>query len=154
MLLDLTKLNFDDELDDPVLAQEAQRAAEALDESVKSGDASDVMIHLAQWERKAIKSLKRGKGAAVLFETDLIPPAEQERISIELRAAKTTEDVRAIFYRPKTGLGERLMALRTTDPTLTAEEIEAEVKAQRGGVDDLIDQEWEGALEWARKAGA
>lgn len=106
-------------------------------------------LHLAQWERKAIKSLKRGKGAAVAFESNFIPPDTQERISIALKAAQTVEEVKAAFYAPKTALGQKLWSTRQEgiangQPLLTKDEIKA-------AGDDPISGEWDAAVDWARQ---
>lgn len=54
-------------------------------------------LDLQRWERKAIKGLKRFHSAAVRFESAAIPVPEQERIMLALKAAQTTEAVRAAF---------------------------------------------------------
>lgn len=104
---------------------------------------------LARWERKALKSLKRRMTAAVPFESDAIPLAEQERIHAALRTAQTVEEVKAAFYTPKTDLGRTLWAIRkegiaSGQPLLSEDEIKATS-------DDPIDSEWDAAVEWARQ---
>lgn len=53
--------------------------------------------HRMLWERKALKSWKRFKKAAVPFDTSAIPLPEQERITLALKEAKTVEDIKAVF---------------------------------------------------------
>jgi HK97 family phage portal protein len=54
-------------------------------------------LDMERWERKAIKSLRRFKTAAVRFESDAIPLPEQERIRAALAGATTAEEVKAAF---------------------------------------------------------
>lgn len=53
----------------------------------------------AKWMRKALKSLEKGKGAGVSFESDLITVDEHIRIANLLTAAKSPAEVRRIFER-------------------------------------------------------
>ena len=52
---------------------------------------------LARWERKALKALKLGKGAAVPFSSETIDADTHARISEALRAAQTPAAVKAAF---------------------------------------------------------
>ena len=50
-----------------------------------------------RWQRKALNALKRGKAAAVPFDSEHIPVDEHKRIALELLSAATAEDVKHIF---------------------------------------------------------
>jgi len=50
-----------------------------------------------RWQRKAQNALRRGKAAAVPFDSEHIPADEHKRISLELLSAVTAEDVKHIF---------------------------------------------------------
>ena len=52
---------------------------------------------LDRWERKALKALRNGKGAAVPFSSDAIDADTHARISEALRAAQTPTAVKAAF---------------------------------------------------------
>jgi len=52
---------------------------------------------LRRWERKALRRLREGKGAAVAFDSQVISPVEQSRIMLALQKAETPEEVKAIF---------------------------------------------------------
>ena len=50
-----------------------------------------------KWMTKAVKAVKRGESAAVPFDSDDIPGAEQERIRAALATCTTAEEVKAVF---------------------------------------------------------
>ena len=52
---------------------------------------------LQRWERKALNALKRGKSAAVPFESISIPPDMMEQIHSSLSECTTAGDVRTVF---------------------------------------------------------
>jgi hypothetical protein len=58
---------------------------------------TSVQAELRKWERKAIKSLERGKAANVPFESEVIPLSLSGAISGALEAARTPEDVKQVF---------------------------------------------------------
>lgn len=62
-------------------------------------DTSDVTkrSHLAQWQRKAIRSLQRGQGASVPFESADIPAVTRTIIISELRQCQTPAEVKILF---------------------------------------------------------
>jgi HK97 family phage portal protein len=54
---------------------------------------------LKRWERKALKALRAGRGAAVRFVSEAIPAEEAARISAALGAATTPDAVKAAFLK-------------------------------------------------------
>lgn len=52
---------------------------------------------MRKWERKALNALKRGKSAAVNFESDLIPASLSGAIQGQLEAAQNPTDLHKIF---------------------------------------------------------
>jgi hypothetical protein len=56
-------------------------------------------IELARWRRKALKSLRDGRGAAVRFESALLSEDERALVSADLAKAATRDDVLAAFDR-------------------------------------------------------
>jgi phage portal protein BeeE len=56
-------------------------------------------VQKAKWMRKALKSLEKGKGASVSFESEDIPSDEHARIAGLLSIAKTPAEVRSAFTR-------------------------------------------------------
>lgn len=54
-------------------------------------------LDLDRWQRKSIKSLSKGKGANVSFESDYIGEALAERISAGLAEATTPDGIKAVF---------------------------------------------------------
>ena len=78
---------------DPAPVEDApaeEAAPEAVDIFSKATD-------LDRWERKAIKALRGGKGAAVRFESSEIDADTHARISAALTAAQTVDAVKAAF---------------------------------------------------------
>lgn len=69
------------------------------------GETGDEDAHAAEaesedmkrWQRKAVKAIKDGKTAAVSFTSGNIPSGKAEVIRAGLSAAKTADDVRAVF---------------------------------------------------------
>jgi len=108
---------------------------------------------LDRWERKALKALKAGRGAAVRFESALIAPEEQARIRAALLTAEDAAVVKAIFLGKLTPEQRVALAARLGDVGATRAVLE-----ERGAwkadedVDALIDDELDAALDWARKA--
>jgi HK97 family phage portal protein len=109
---------------------------------------------LELWERKALKSFRRFKKADVSFDTNTVSLPEQVRIHEALKGADSIPAIKAAFRRPRTALGTALMDIRNrgTAPFLDEEEIDAEVKARRGGVDALLDSVDAEARQWAEEA--
>ncbi len=66
---------------------------EPLADTDETGKAED----LRRWERKALRRLREGKGAAVEFASTSIPQREADAISRALSKATTPEQVRAAF---------------------------------------------------------
>lgn len=64
------------------------------DDEMPVGEA--MRADLARWRRKAIKALKTGN-AAVIFESEAIPPELHADIWARLSACKSANDVRAVF---------------------------------------------------------
>ena len=60
---------------------------------------------LRLWRGKAIKSINSGKGAAVGFTSEAIPPELKAFIGASLECAETAEDVKAIFDLAKSRKG-------------------------------------------------
>lgn len=58
---------------------------------------SPLQDHLTKWRRKSTKSLKRGKGAQVPFDSEHIPPALAGAIYGQLSEAESDLDVKSIF---------------------------------------------------------
>jgi HK97 family phage portal protein len=54
-------------------------------------------LHLDQWERKALSSLKSGRGAAVPFVSDAIIEPERVAIETQLALCYTEAEVKAVF---------------------------------------------------------
>jgi hypothetical protein len=109
---------------------------------------------LELWERKALKSFRRFKKADVSFDTITVSLPEQARIHEALKGADSVPAIKAAFRQPRTALGEALMDIRNRGAALLLDEdeIEAEVKARRGGVDDLLDSVDAEARQWAEEA--
>ena len=76
---------------------------------------------LAKWQSKAVKAAAMGKPADVRFISTTIPDAEQARIRAGLAAARTVDDVRAVFApRPPDVLAGLLAELRAARRALEA----------------------------------
>ena len=60
-------------------------------------DEADLRSHLNKWRRKSSKSLKRGEGAAVEFESEFISPALNAAIYGALEGAETITDINTVF---------------------------------------------------------
>lgn len=67
------------------------------DEQMQDDSASVKKADLARWQRKAVGALKRGKSAAVSFESAAIPDAERAVLVDALPFAQTPAQVRAMF---------------------------------------------------------
>ena len=68
-----------------------------LNPSVAPGKATATGADLGKWERKAIKRVKNGQGAACTFESEELPETLTAAISGALEAAQTVADVQAVF---------------------------------------------------------
>lgn len=65
---------------------------------VDNGEPMDqVKAEKARWMRKALKAVKAGKPADVIFESEVIPSLEARHISAALVGCMTAEAVRAVF---------------------------------------------------------
>jgi hypothetical protein len=62
-----------------------------------SEDDEDAEEERRQWRRKALNALRRGKPAAVLFESKALPTHERLHIEQSLETATTAEEVRSAF---------------------------------------------------------
>ena len=169
------------ELDDPVLAQQARDALLDLQEEIAETKADalggyllpnappevvaavadrlalgaqagatfrDALVSdLAAWKRKAIKAVKAHKSAAVRFESAAIPPDEQARIRAALEGAQSAGDVVKAF-------GETRTPDLHSGAAEMSEDFDAplELKAVATVTEELIDAEWDAALDWAKKA--
>ena len=60
-------------------------------------DEADLRSHLNKWRRKSSKSLKRGEGAAVEFDSEFISPALNAAIYGALEGAETITDINTVF---------------------------------------------------------
>ena len=72
----------------------------ALDDVKKSSDPELMLDDMRRWELKSMRSLRRGKSAAVRFESDYIPADLAERVSERLSKATTPDAVKAAFIDP------------------------------------------------------
>ena len=79
-----------DQEDDDEPDQESESLPSTLPEKTMQDD-------LDKWRRKALNSLKRGKGAGVGFSSDEIPHALAAAIEGALDACETPEDVKSVF---------------------------------------------------------
>lgn len=82
--------------------QPAEDGAETQPEPVQGQQQpqNEKMISdMDRWQRKALNALKRGRPAAVDFESEHIPPLERQRIALELMSAATPEAVKGVFGR-------------------------------------------------------
>jgi hypothetical protein len=64
---------------------------------MQADSASIQKADLARWRRKSLASLRRGRGAAVPFASEAIPPATVTALSAALAVAPTPTAVRAVF---------------------------------------------------------
>jgi HK97 family phage portal protein len=62
-------------------------------------------LELERWQRKALRSLEKGKGTAVEFTSTIVPEALRRKIADGLRAAETAEDVKRVFAGQGTEAG-------------------------------------------------
>lgn len=128
-------------------------------------------LDLTNWERKALKALKRFHAADVKFESNAIPFPEQVQIHASLKAAETVEDVRAAFERARVGAALEQAGLSVPSVPVAGQltpaerdalaerlgagtplsEIVIEGREAKADVDDLLGGEWEGAMKWARR---
>lgn len=69
---------------------EAEQEQETEEEAAMRAD-------LERWKRKSLNAVKRGKAAAVDFESVSIPPEFREQITAGLAGAVTADDVRGVF---------------------------------------------------------
>lgn len=67
------------------------------EEMPEEAQAEDVKAELGRWQRKALSALKRGKGAAVEFESDIIPLSLAGAIDGALEACKAESDIKRVF---------------------------------------------------------
>jgi HK97 family phage portal protein len=67
------------------------------DDAEDEEDDQEAQKDLDRWQRKSLNSLRRGKAAAVPFDSDSIPVQERQRITLELLSATTADDVKHIF---------------------------------------------------------
>jgi HK97 family phage portal protein len=84
---------------------EAQPGADRPDEAQPGQLVDEAKSDLDKWQRKALKRLGAGKGAACDFESDVLEPFTVGQIRALLEQAETGEDVKAVFehYRGKAG---------------------------------------------------
>ena len=54
-------------------------------------------IELGKWQKKALRSVRVGDGAAVKFESEHIPPSQAEEITMALTECKTADEITAVF---------------------------------------------------------
>ena len=85
-------------LEDKVRGQ--ARALQIAAAQRQEEDAGEQREELRRWQRKALKAMHDGKGAAVEFETDIVGPEDQGVIRERLSAAMTEEEVKAAFAAP------------------------------------------------------
>lgn len=74
--------------------------AESEDDTDESQEATVKAIwvdDLERWKRKSLNAIKRGKAAAVDFESVSIPPEFRDQITAGLAGAVTADDVRSVF---------------------------------------------------------
>lgn len=67
------------------------------DQNQEQDGKDDTVEEMDKWERKAIKSLKDGKGADPVFKSEHIDKAEQVLIHSRLSVAKSKEEIKAAF---------------------------------------------------------
>lgn len=70
---------------------------ELVQAEYQPNDQSPFMNDMRRWQRKAAKRVKDGKPAACEFESDYIDGATHARISTQLQACKTADDVKSVF---------------------------------------------------------
>jgi hypothetical protein len=84
-------------------------------------DSASVAGDLRKWERKALASLRKGRSAAVWFESDVIPAGMRASVSQALAGAQSAPDVRAAFAKaggePERPLPRTSSAPRTLSAT-------------------------------------
>jgi HK97 family phage portal protein len=79
----------------------AQRPSEG--EQPPSAEQRGQREELRRWQRKALKALREGKGAAVDFDTDVLGLEDQATIRERLSAATSEEEVKGAFTPPFCG---------------------------------------------------
>ena len=82
------------------IAQQIASGQQQRDEPEEKPDPGEQREELRRWQRKALKALKDGKGAAVGFDSDVLSPADQAAIRVRLGAAENEEEVRGAFVPP------------------------------------------------------
>jgi len=82
---------------EPMIREEMGGGAEEQGSTGEGEEAGEEAEEREKWQRKALNALRRGKAAAVDFETALIPPEERLAIEQALSEATTAEEVRAAF---------------------------------------------------------
>ncbi len=74
---------------------------------------------LSRWKTKALKSLERGRGADVPFESEVIPLSERSRIHAGLQAAGNASQVKAVFETPRESMNVADLVTRLEQATRT-----------------------------------
>lgn len=79
----------------PTDSEQAQPEEQPADESEQLPE--EVTRELGRWQRKAVKSLARSGKAQVQFESDVIPQAIKDAVTIELENALSEDDIKEAF---------------------------------------------------------